>query len=48
MAVAPVELILEIAKLVGTTQGGAEVVKETTVVYALSVLVPHNDLTLTS
>ena len=47
VAVAPVELILEIAKLVGATQGGAAVVKVTVVVYGLSTLVPHNDLTLT-
>ena len=47
VAVASVELILEIAKLIGATQGGAEVVKGTTVVYGLSTLVPHNDLTRT-
>ena len=47
VAVASVELILEIAKLIGATQGGAEVVKVTTVVYGLSTLVPHNDLTRT-
>ena len=32
VAVAPVELTLEIAKLVGATHGGAAVVKETGVV----------------
>ena len=32
VAVAPVELIFEIARLIGATHGGAEVVKETGVV----------------